>query len=457
MRHYRLRQSQVEHQRERYNNAIEILDKLNGDSECELALLAMVRRGLITSHTLGGNVQKAIDDGEKWISWLEPLIQNSHDEITSQSLSKELGALYSQLGQAYRKQNRSLTARDYYEKALKLYDQFANAAKAEIASTKINLAFVYHELGRFSEALAQCRAALWINEKLGDPYQLGRSHNVLGIIYDGVLREDDARGHFEKALQYFEEAKSKRGQAMARIAYGRMLRQKQLYNEKRERTIIDLSERLYSEAEEMLDRAITDLRETEVDPSLLAVALNEKATLFRQQKKLDESLKLFNESSDIAYETMNRYRLADNLQDIAIVYYLKGEFDLALESANKAIQEAADDHPHISGRARRTIASVLYDRGDIEGAFSAISDSCIEIVRVDPECFTDSFTRKERLLEEWLDWVKDLIDRLPTTEMKNRKIEQLIQRWHEGEIDGKPLITIHPGFIETLKAISLTE
>jgi tetratricopeptide (TPR) repeat protein len=453
---YLLAQGLVEHQRERYKKAIEILTQLSNDVNCEISLLTMARSNLISSYTLVGDIQKAVDSGEEWKSWLNPLIQNlSSDNESKPSLIKNLGALYSQLGQAYRKNGMTDQALMYYKKGLEQFEQSGNLASGEIASTKINLAFVFHELGRSSEALAQCRGALWINEKLGDPYHLGRAHNVLGIIYDGVLREDDARGHFEKALWCFEEAKNKRGQSMTRIAYGRMLRQKQLYNEKRDPLNIKYAEPIYTQAAEMFDKAINDLREIESDPALLAVGLNEKATLLRQQNQLDQALETFKESSDIAAKIHNSHRIADNLQDIAIVYYLMGNLDLAFETANNAIKLAKGVYPHVSGRAKRTIACVLYDQMKYDSAFDIIGDSCVEIAKVDPESFTDSVTRKERLLEEWLDWIKELLDNLPTVEMKNEKIKLLMHCWGKGEIDGKSLSDLYPDFIDTLKALLL--
>lgn len=459
-----LRLAQVEHQRERYTKAIEVLSKLEAElvdaPNQDPEVLANARWRLVMALTLNGEIPKAIEQGKKWATWLESQIDKISDKNGTLSLlTQQLAPLYSQLGLAYRKQGKSNFALDYYTKALELYEKSDVPKRDEVASTRINLAYVYHELGKTSEAFDHCSAAFYTYEKLGDPYQLGRVHNVWGLVYDGIIHIEAAQSHFDKALQYFQEARNRRGQGMCQVAQARMLRREEGFNLKTRKVVLTKSglARRYNKINKLLDAALTNLRGG--DQALLAIALNEKGTLLREMHRFDDAIRFFEDSNKIADRIANTHRKADNLQDIAQTYFAKSlacnsesDLDKALMSANEAVTLSENCHPQISGRARRTIANVLFEKKDYDGAFEAIRLSSTEIVQMDTDGISDSPERKRRLYKEWRDWVLDLLRKCPS-EIRESKITLLKRHWNNSTVDGKALSLSHPSFISALESL----
>lgn len=451
-RRYILNEALVDHRRERYVEAIEKFNTLNNDSQCETELLANARWRLVMAHTLIGELQNAIDMGIEWTKWLQEKIQNTAvNDDSRKTLTRQLASLHSQLGQAYRKQGNAKVAVETYNRALNLYYQ-SDSPHDEVANTRINLVGAYLELGLelglSGKALEQCKAAYRAYKVLDDPYHLGRVHNVWGLIHDGMLEEDKAKEHFDKALQYFRDARNRRGQGMCQVAQARMIRRELSYQEKHkeEKLSVEQQEGNYKIVNDLLDAAIANLKGR--DLALLAIAFNEKGTLLRERKRFDEAIQLFNESNKIAGTLSHKHRLADNLQDMAQTFYQKNEFDKAIEFAEKAIDCG---YPQPSGRARRTIADVLFDRQDYDGAFEAICHSCTEIVQLDTGSLGDGPLRRTRLYEEWIDWVVNLLLKLPTVEERDIRRRQLIKCWNKGTINGEMLSVAHPDFISALE------
>ncbi|HKX33169.1 MAG TPA: tetratricopeptide repeat protein [Blastocatellia bacterium] len=445
-RRYLLKLADVDMHRERYARAIERFTALSEDVDCEVEILANARWRLMMVYNLHGEFQRSVARGDEWKVWLESRLHNLQPgDDAYKALNLELASLYSQLGYSYRLQSIPSEAAGHYNKALELYHRFG-ASRDLIANTRTNLAAAYLQLGQSTKALEQCKAAYHAYLPIGDPYHLGRVHNVWGLIHDGFIQEDAALEQYNKAIQFFQEARSKRGQGMSQVAQARMLRRQHWHKHRKSAIPPEETERTFKKIGELIDAAIANLESG--DPVLRATAIGEKGALLRAQGRFDEAVVLFRESNKIARKIKHNHQIADTLQSMARALYHKGDFETAIELAEEAISYEV---PRPSGRARRTIADIHFRRKNYEGAFEEISRSCSEIVQMDTGSLGDSPARRDQVYGEWIDWVKRLLLELPTAEERQARTRQLIDRWNGLEVDGEPLGMLHPEFVSVLE------
>ncbi|WLE97439.1 MAG: tetratricopeptide repeat protein [Candidatus Electrothrix communis] len=453
MRHeFEFRQAEVLHQREHYQDAILKLTALLNDSTIDPDLLALVQLHLIVLYTNSGQLDKAIEVGRQGEQWFnEQLEKISFDNPKRKLLEKNFGELCNNLGYAYRSQYKFHPTINYYNKALKHFTHAGNAYP-QIARTKNNLGFVYHRLGRDDEALSACTTALKIRENLDIPYELGLSYNVLGMIFLEQLRVDEAVNYFEKALRAFENAENERGQALALVSYGRLMRQWGWYKVTHAGEPFDnVVQNEYRQAQEMLDKAIITFRQIG-DQASLSGALNERGTLFRQQQLLDDAIEYFNESVELAQQIGNQYGQVDNYQDIGISHSLSEEWDQALKYAEKASELALKIEAYSRfARAQRTVADVMFQRGDYGRAFKAARNACIFILRHDPGQLAESPAKRDLIYREMIDWVSDMLLSLPSHKLALEKSEYLVRQWDKEQVGDKRLANLYPGFITRIR------
>ncbi|MGB8648961.1 MAG: tetratricopeptide repeat protein [Anaerolineae bacterium] len=441
-----LRQAIVLQQRGRYSEAIEKMTALLQDPNCDIFLQASIRAQLTQADVYEGNLQTAIDLGKQWEEWFQSLLGDpSIDKPGHTLIETEFGWVCNNIGLAYRGQSKLNNTIEYYTKALAHF--VAVGAYPEIANTKNNLGYVYHRLGQDDQALSECEQALKIRQKLKSSDHLGYSYNVLGMIYVDLMRPEEAEDYFKKALREFEEAGSERGRGLVFIAYARLLRQWGWYKEKFVGGVFDPDCKEYGTADAMLNTAI-EIFEQLPDDANLSEALNDKGTLLRQRRYYDEAIGQFEKSSKLARKIGNRYREIDNLVDIAISSNYAGHFDQALENARQASTLALDtDAYYLFAKAQKVVANVLVTRQDYDGAYDAAANALVYIMRLDPQGIKESPPKRELYYNEIVDWVSDLILKLPSRELAQEKTQKLIRRWEQETSDGRSLAASYPGFV----------
>ena len=430
-----VRKADIAVSRGNYPRSTEKLESVIQHSYCEkiegYKLKARILSRLILSYTNSGDVPKAIEKGEGYKSWFETKL-NEVDKNSDlyKALNHHFARVHNLLGYAYRKQGDKDKPKEYYKKALGLLKGLEDAdVKLTIASIKTNLGYALHLLGEDLEAISQCKTALRIKKKLDNPYQLGLTYNVLGMIEADSLREQRAIDYFQQALDCFNDAKNERGKALVYIAYGRMLRQLGWYEVKPQRGNVSIDE--YQQAGKMLDTAIHILRDS--DRSSLPEALNEKATLLREQEHWGQAIKYYQESKILAEEDYNYYLVADNLQDLGITYYLQENYPDALKFSNEAIDIARKfGSSHILGRAQRTVANVYFKQEDYSSAFCCAEESIDNILKIDPNSHTDTRGKKEEFSKEWQQWVTEMVFALPSN-VRKKHAEPLLIHWEQHE------------------------
>lgn len=95
-------------------------------------------------------------------------------------------------------------AKQYYEEALKLYEELAepvqSSLKEDLAAIYYGLCDLYRKTGRMLDALEMGRKALDIYDEVENRYMKGRMHNLLGHIYGQLSEFHKASDHFTSAL-----------------------------------------------------------------------------------------------------------------------------------------------------------------------------------------------------------------------------------------------------------------
>ncbi len=443
-------QATILYSRGRYSDSIRLMEKVLNDSHCGLSLQAVIRAELIPAYTNSGDTLQAIDLGEQDKEWFKDSLENlSSDDPDHSAVQLQFGHMHNNLGYAYRKKGDIGQTITHYEEALKCYESLTGRTVDKVkAATKTNLGYALHLSGRDREARAQCKGTLKIKQRLGDPYELGLTYNVLGIIEANSLCTREAEDYFEKALSAFKEAGNERGKALVYTAYGRMLRQQggKYTAETSVRHNENTGEHRRN-AGEMLGEAVAILKKG--DKSSLAEALNENGALLREQGKWPEAVDCFIESKKEAEKVHDDYIIADNLQDLGITYGLWQQWELAVSYSEQAVDAAKKcQSTHLSGRAQRTIANAMLAKGQYDEAFAMAIDSTVKILDEDTDKPALTPARKELFYKNWEEWIVAMLDSLPSPLLKKHYSDYLIRRWHEVWLPRQ-----HAGFVIAVRNV----
>ncbi len=451
----RFRQGGLLHYREKREEAMEVLTELLENPASEEVLQGSARAYLAEIYAYTGKPQQTIEMGQGWEKWFEDVVTaTTSDDPRFKYLQRDFGWLCNVIGVAYRYQNNLHETEKYYRKAL-LHFEKASGARAQIATTKTNLGFTYHKLGRDGEALSHCRTALKIREKLGSG-DLGFSYNVIGMIYMDQMRPNEAVDYFQRAQKAFRKTGSDWGGALVGVAYGRLMRQWGRYKEQYAGEEPNPKREEYKKAAGMLENAIAVFREQHDDANL-SEALNEYGTLLRQQEKWEQAIEYFKESAALSKKIGNQYRYVDNLTDIAILYDYADEKDKALDYAQRAGQLIMGEKINafnLFAKAQQIVTNVLFERKNYDAAFDAAADACVYIMRLDPEKLGESPAKRETYYDNMVAWLGDKILRLPSQALAERKTQALIARWEREESGGKRLADTSPGFITEMRDLA---
>lgn len=435
----KFRQGLVLYDRGEYERAIGLFEQIQNDKNCPPELWIKILPNLILAYVNARGASAAIDLADKKADKWQ---QQENTGIPPEMIKKHSAQLDYAKGYAYRKRNELDKAKENYQAALEKLKEpnyKKNSQKSE-AQIQRNLGYVLHLLGEDILAGSYCKSALEINKKFENYYEQGLVYNVLGII-DANRYAIRAVDYFESALQAFEKAKSERGKALAYIAYGRLLRQlswlkvkptrKEIFPDKKE------VQEDYSKALEMFDKAIEILRNS--DHSNLVEALNEKGTLLREKGKYQEAIDCFQESCEIATKHKDTYYIADNWQDLGIVYFLCGEIEQAKFCANETLQLSLyvykgnysnnyiKDYDYIKGRAQRVLADCYFAEKNYQQAFEKLVESTINVLKITTHNITE---RQRHFYNNWEKWISDKIKALPPEE-KTKYIKEVITQLDE--------------------------
>lgn len=412
---------------------------------------SQVRPNLVYTYARLNEFVPALEIGQQSQDWFQAELDSlQYSPWEHQQLLQDFGKTLNAMGWTYRQQEEFDQAIAYYEQSLNKLKGMQTAA-LDRASTKTNLAYLFHAKGKNREAIAHSKTALKLATRLENLKQLGLTHNVLGIIAANSLQEQKAILHFESALDKFSEIDHAPGLAMVNIAYGRLFRQSGWYKVKPNRTNVDAAQTDYTKALTMLNQAIDHCQQKY--KKLLIEAYNEKGTLLREQSRWEEAIEFYRQSQEIAEDLKDLIWQIDSLQDMGVAYYLQGNLDRA-QAVSKKAKDLAEQKksPHLAGRARRTLANVLFQQGNYTESLEVALLSCINILEVDQYSPNNSPAMRELLIEEWLTWLtEDLLEKLEDTALRERQCHYLLEHWREAIASNRLLADHYPGFIITLE------
>ena len=415
------------------------------------SIQSQVRPNLIFTYAHLNHFALALKIGQQSLDWFQTELNSSTCPLWDrQQLLQDFGKTLNAMGWTYRRQEEFDQAIDYYKQSL---DKLKDIPTADLdrASTKTNLAYLFHAKGKNREAIAHSKTALKIAKRLDNPKQLGLTHNVLGIIAANSLQEKKATLHFEAALEHFSEIDYDRGLAMVTIAHGRLLRQNGWYKVKPDRTSFTEAKVDYSNALTMINQAIDHCQQKYEE--LLIEAYNEKGTLLREQGKFEDAIGYYQESQEVAKKSNDLIWATDNLQDMGVAYYLQGDLEQAQAVSIQAKHLAEQKKSfHLVGRAQRTLANILFQQEKYEASIETALLSCINILEVDQYSPNNSPAMRELLIEEWLTWLtENLLEKIDDISLRKAQCQYLLDYWKKSKVDDRMLVDHYPGFIITLE------
>ncbi|MCC7301699.1 MAG: tetratricopeptide repeat protein [Bacteroidia bacterium] len=192
---------------------------------------------------------------------------------------------------------------------LRVIPQTANTQKVDLIA---DLVYEYENLGNYSEAVRMGDWGLRLADSLGYAPGKGMLYNHLGAVYK-------ARGDFQKALKYFQNAerilteiRSERGLASLRLNLGN------LYNSLGKK---DKAEAYYLKSLEFGKKAN--------DPRIMAVCYSNIGALKHMANKLNEAEYFYNLSLKLKESIGDSAGAATLYNNLGIVYFDKGDFKKA--------------------------------------------------------------------------------------------------------------------------------
>ena len=388
-----------------------------------------------------GAIDKALGKGKEYEAWFNKhLTASTHTDETHKKIKGFLGQLLNAIGFAYRSKSDYENAIRYYEKSI---EQLSCLPSNDyyIASTRTNLAYLCHAMGKDRVAQAHGQDALRIAEHSFDYRQAALTHNVLGIIAANSLRGQQAINHFQFALDYLSQAEDARGLAMVKLAMGRMHRRIGWYKVNPVRQELESTLGDYEAAGTLFKKALEDIGDSNLEIQM--EIYHEQATLLREQGSFDEAVGLYQKSKCIAEKISSPLNIAYNLLGLGVTYNLQGEYLKSRDAAERAAEFNEElNSIYLVGRVERILADVFYHSDkNYNRALDKAVESCVKVLSSDMYSFTNSSAVREMLHDEWIDWLIELIQNLPSQELRVSKSEYIIQRWEKDKL----LAEYYPG------------
>lgn len=119
------------------------------------------------------------------------------------------------LGRIYLELGRFAEAEDRLQRSLEPLVQVYGEDSAQAVNVGHDLGWIDLQLGRYEQALTRHRALLEIRRRLGDPYQVARGLNVVGLALARLGRHDEAGEALEDAISLAETVRGPEDPAIA--------------------------------------------------------------------------------------------------------------------------------------------------------------------------------------------------------------------------------------------------
>jgi tetratricopeptide (TPR) repeat protein len=143
-----------------------------------------------------GDLLLKIGQAEKALQIYEILLEQATTEI-------EKAQIYHQLGRAKDDLEEYDEALTVYKKSLKIRQQLLSSNHPDLAKSYNNIGVVYVNMGEYSKALFSHEKALEIRQQSLSPNHphLGSSYNNIGVVYDKMGEYTEALSYYKKSLE----------------------------------------------------------------------------------------------------------------------------------------------------------------------------------------------------------------------------------------------------------------
>ena len=261
------------------------------------------------SYFLKGDNQKAIDYFQQAMNYLGDDVSL---EIT--------GYIYEWLGQAFRRFSNYKGAFNYTRKAYSLFSQKNDRKGLALASNSLGL--IFWRISEYDSSLAYFDEALILRESLGDNALTAATYNNIGIVHYQRAYYVKALEYYIKSLRLREEIRDKKGIAIVLSNIGK--------------TYKDWGKT--DEAMDYFTRSLDTARDIN-DNRSIGYALHNIGSIYEIKVDYDSSLVYYEKSLD-RYKSYGKAGVILNLNSIANVHNLLGNYNIALEFTQKAYDEA---------------------------------------------------------------------------------------------------------------------
>lgn len=393
----------LQYQETAYTKAIKFFQIQHEKAENDIPRLAELRSRLIFSYANAGELDQGEDLASDSIKWIDNELNADLTSEVRNDFLRRKSLFLNAIGYVYRLRGDTARAVYYYNRSLNTIPN-TREYDADRTATKINLSYVLHMMGDDGRAIAHAQSALRLGKSRNDLYRCGLAHNVLGTIEANSLREPEAERHFTRAIEYFRNAESNRGLAMATVAFARMRRQLGWHRINPQR---DVESPGYLSLEEAKQQVMHALSLIEEGNHIIRIdAHSEMGAICREQHKFHEAIAEFRESIKLAREIDNSYAEGEAYHGMALTYFLDKDFEHAREYSEEALSLGRKiQSPYILGRAQRTLANIAWHSGDFEQSFRLAIESFLNIMEVDKHSLSDSAAKKAMFQQEWMDWI----------------------------------------------------
>lgn len=453
----------LQYQGDKSNEAIREWEDVYCDTYTDDIIKFLAASALIEAHSDGSELTIAENySKEAWKVYKRLDEDPGERAIPREILVGVLGLLHNNIGYLRRRQERWEDAITQYEHALDL-----GLPRWLEARARNNLGYAHHLLGRSELAFSYCASALRIRQRLRDPYELGLSYNVLGILYVDSMRIPEAEASFERALMHFDSAQRKRGKAMVYVALGKLYRQWGWYEEQIVGKGFDPDREKYCKAQGFLLEAV-DIYSQEEDEAGLAEALGELGATYRERRIWIDAVAVLTRALQVADSKMLQRRMADVLQDLSMTYWRRYQWESRsiddINSAQRFAERAmeliidaenereSNDKPtagfsYLLSKAEWTLGDIAFEQAQYDDAMGYYSRACVNITKLDPTAIGHDSAKKALHYDDLTKHVVKKILALPHEDDVSKAVALLTRVWQESGLQDK-----YRGFIEKVEA-----
>lgn len=220
---------------------------------------------------------------------------------------------------------------------------------------------IYYRFNEFNESLRCSEEMLRLSRENNDHFYIAEAYNNIGKAHMSLYNYDKAKDYYKKALKSYITLHYSEGIINIYNSFGFIYYEKGNYNK---------SIYFYKRAIRIINFLIKKNQNSSIKIKLLkSIALNNIAGVYNSQGYLENSLKSYEESLNIAESIGNIMGMATNLDNLGSIFYQKGYIEKAIEYYNKAkdiFKIIYDLRGEIA--CTNNIGKLYYDQGNLKEA-----------------------------------------------------------------------------------------